>query len=119
MDSSNKRFADQLHAAMSIMESNEDTAADRAADRRDREERAKRERNRKGGAGYDPSDASVATDEETTSNPTDELVVEYLSSFFGKDLTESTEELTEEDLAEAVDSLNALCAIVNEYFGVE
>ena len=114
MESSNKRFADQLHAAMSIMESNEDTAADK----RDREERAKRERNRKGGAGYDPSDASVATDEETTSNPTDELVVEYLSSFFGKDLTESTEELTEEDLAEAVDSLNALCAIVNEYFGV-
>ena len=109
MPATNKRFADQLHAAMSIMESNEDTAADK----RDREERAKLERNRKGGAGYDP------TDEETTSNPTDELVVEYLSSFFGQDLTESTEDISEDDLLEAVESLNTLCAIVNEYFGLE
>lgn len=98
MPATNKRFADQLHAAMSIMESNEDT---------------------KGGAGYDPTDASVTTDEETTSNPTDELVVEYLSSFFGQDLTESTEDISEDDLLEAVESLNTLCAIVNEYFGLE
>ena len=31
MPATNKRFADQLHAAMSIMEINEDTAADKAA----------------------------------------------------------------------------------------
>ena len=84
MESSNKRFADQLHAAMSIMESNE-------------------------------------TVKETVNEnfSTDELVVEYLSSFFGQDLTESTEDISEDDLLEAVEALNSLCAIVNEYFGLE
>ncbi len=86
MESSNKRFADQLHAAMSIMESNETVEE---------------------------------TVEETTSNPTDELVIEYLSSFFGQDLTESTEDISDEDLLEAIESLNALCGMVNEYFGLE
>ena len=81
MESSNKRFADQLHAAMSIMESNETVEE---------------------------------TVEETTSNPTDELVIEYLSSFFGQDLPESTAAISDEDLLEALESLNALCGMVNE-----
>jgi len=46
------------------------------------------------------------------------VVLEYLNSFFGQDITESVDSLTEEDLVEAVQSLNALCAIVNEYFEV-
>ena len=88
MPATNKRYADQLHAAMSIMENTE---------------------------------ISNKTVKETVNEnfSTDELVVEYLSSFFGQDLTESTEDISEDDLLEAVESLNTLCAIVNEYFGLE
>jgi hypothetical protein len=88
MPATNKRYANQLHAAMSIMENTEI-----------------------------PSETVEETAEENF--PTDELVVEYLSSFFGQDLTESTEDISEDDLLEAVESLNTLCAIVNEYFGLE
>jgi hypothetical protein len=88
MPATNKRYADQLHAAMSIMENTE---------------------------------ISNKTVKETVNEnfSTDELVVEYLSSFFGQDLTESTEDISEDDLLEAVEALNSLCAIVNEYFGLE
>ncbi len=96
MPATNKRYSDQLHAAMSIME---DTDNDKRA-----------------GSNYDPTQS---TDESTEKFPTDELVVEYLSSFFGQDLTESTENISDDDLLEAVESLNTLCAIVNEYFGLE
>ena len=52
--------------------------------------------------------------EETTG--TEELVYEYLSSFFGADLNESIDELTEEQLEEAIVAVNTLADAVNEYF---
>ena len=48
----------------------------------------------------------------------EEMVMEYLASFFGEELTESTDEITDEQLIEAIESINALTAIVNEYFGL-
>ena len=47
---------------------------------------------------------------------TEELVYEYLSSFFGTDLNESIDELTEEQLEEAIVAINTLADAVNEYF---
>lgn len=64
------------------------------------------------------SDTNAAAEpvaEDTTGTP-DGVVYEYLSSYFGVDLNESIDELTEEHLEEAIESLNILCAAVNEYF---
>ena len=55
--------------------------------------------------------------EETTG--TEELVYEYLSSFFGADLNESIDELTEEQLEEAIVAVNTLADAVNEYFELD
>ena len=56
--------------------------------------------------------------EETETTP-ESVVYEYLSSYFGADLNESIDDITEEQLEEAVESINILCAAVNEYFGIE
>lgn len=50
---------------------------------------------------------------------TEEIVYEYLSSFFGVDLNESIDELTEEQLEEAVVTINTLADAVNEYFELD
>ena len=56
--------------------------------------------------------------EEIETTP-ESVVYEYLSSYFGVDLNESIDDITEEQLEEAVESLNVLCAAVNEYFEIE
>ena len=43
----------------------------------------------------------------------EETVLEYLEGYFGGSLNEDT---TEEDIIEAVVSMNNLCRIINEYF---
>ena len=64
--------------------------------------------------------AGVQQKQETNTNPDSEnLVYEYLSSFFGVDLNESYDELTEEDFENAVYSINVLRNAVNEYFEVD
>lgn len=55
--------------------------------------------------------------EETTG--VEELVYEYLSSYFGVDLNESIDELTEEHLEEAIIAINILAEAVNEYFEIQ
>ena len=50
---------------------------------------------------------------------TEELVYEYLSSFFGVDLNESVDDLTEEQLEEAIIAINVLADAVNEYFEID
>jgi len=59
--------------------------------------------------------------EETVEEATDteELVYEYLSSFFGVDLNESVDDLTEEQLEEAIIAINVLADAVNEYFEID
>ena len=57
------------------------------------------------------------TVEETTG--TEELVHEYLSSFFGVNLKESIDELTEEQLEEAIVAINKLAEAVNEFFEID
>ena len=49
---------------------------------------------------------------------TEELVYEYLSSFFGADLKESIDDITEEQLQEAITAINVLAGAVNEYFEI-
>lgn len=58
-------------------------------------------------------------EETTEASGTEELVYEYLSSFFGVDLNESIDEITEEQLEEAVESINVLCSAINEYFELD
>ena len=64
------------------------------------------------------NDAAPQADAEDTTGTPEGVVYEYLSSYFGVDLNESIDELTEEHLEEAIESLNILCATVNEYFGL-
>lgn len=61
----------------------------------------------------------VEAEETVNISNADSVVYEYLSSYFGVDLNESIDEITEEHLEEAVESLNILCAAVNEYFEIE
>ena len=64
--------------------------------------------------------AGVQQKQETNTNPDSEnLVYEYLSSFFGVDLNESYDELTEEDFENAVSAINVLRNAVNEYFELD
>lgn len=62
---------------------------------------------------------SAEVTEASEDGAVEQVVLEYLNSFFGQDITESVDSLSEEDLIEAVQSLNVLCAIVNEYFEVD
>ena len=55
----------------------------------------------------------------TYGEKTEELVYEYLSSFFGVDLNESVDDLTEEDFENAVSAINVLRNAVNEYFELD
>ena len=48
----------------------------------------------------------------------EEFVYEYLTAFFGTDLNESADDITEEHLIEAIEAINILTGIVNEYFGL-
>ena len=71
---------------------------------------------------YSDKDATTEPVEEVveeTADASEGVVYEYLSSYFGVDLNESIDEITEEQLEEAVESLNVLCAAVNEYFEIE
>ena len=63
-----------------------------------------------------PETQEEVVEETTETTETEELVYEYLSSFFGADLNESIDELTEEQLEEAIVAINTLADAVNEYF---
>lgn len=53
-------------------------------------------------------------------DPVEAIVFEFLESFVGDSLNESSsEEDHEEAIVEAVANLNNLCALVNGYFGTE
>ena len=65
---------------------------------------------------HESAEVTEASEEDGS---VEQVVLEYLNSFFGQDITESVDSLSEEDLIEAVQSLNVLCAIVNEYFEVD
>ena len=64
-------------------------------------------------------ESAEVTEAQEEEGSVEQVVLEYLNSFFGQDITESVDSLSEEDLIEAVQSLNVLCAIVNEYFEVD
>lgn len=66
-----------------------------------------------------PETQEEVVEETTETTETEELVYEYLSSFFGADLNESIDELTEEHLEEAIVAINTLADAVNEYFELD
>ena len=51
-------------------------------------------------------------DKKKVMNESEQIVMEYLEGFFGEDLNEST---TDEQIMEAIQSLNVVCESVNEY----
>jgi hypothetical protein len=63
--------------------------------------------------------AGVQQKQETNiDRSSDNLVYEYLSAFFGVDLNESYDDLTEENFEDAILTVNAIRDAVNEYFEV-
>ena len=68
---------------------------------------------------YSDRETAPTEEEVEATSTSDGVVYEYLSSYFGTDLNESIDEITEEHLEEAIESLNILCAVVNEYFEIE